>query len=269
VHELRAAPAFQVWKAAGSSAGTEFRRLDGGRFLITVPSIADFILDGDGAGVRCIPAASGGSAWLGVYVHQVMPLLLSLRGDQVFHGAAIALEERAVAILGPSGRGKSTLTTAFARRGHPFLSDDCLHLDMSGSRVQVHPHANHVRLWEDSAAALGGGDAVYVPGSPKPRLVASDGLPYCDRALPLACVFLLGEDTVDAPRIEAIVPSQQLIGWTANAFVLDIKNPEVLKRNLAAAARLVREVPMRRLDYPRRYEVLDEVVDAVLADLPA
>ena len=61
--------------------------------------------------------------------------------------------------------------------------------------------------------------------------------------------------------------SNQLIGWTANAFVLDIKNPEVLKRNLAAAARLVREVPMRQLTYPRRYELLDDVVDAVLADV--
>jgi len=133
--------------------------------------------------------------------------------------------------------------------------------------VQVRPQADHVRLWEDSAAALGEGASAYVQGSPKPRLMAGERLPHCDRALPLACVYLLGEGDVDAPVISPISPSQQLIGWTANAFVLDIKNPEVLKRNLAAAARLVREIPMRRLDYPRRYELLDEVVDAVLADV--
>ena len=208
-----------------------------------------------------------GDNWRGIFEQQVKPLLLSLRGEQVFHGGAIAVGNQAIAFLGPSGRGKSTLTTAFARRGHAFLGDDCLHLDVSGPRVRVHPHAAQLRLWEDSASALGEGAEVYVPGSPKPRLLAGENLPHCDRVRPLACVFLLGEDEICVPRIEAVSPLHQLIGWTGNAFVLDIKNSAVLRRNLAAAARVVSKVPMRRLDYPRRYDVLDDVVDAVLADV--
>ena len=177
------------------------------------------------------------------------------------------MADEAIAFLGPSGRDKSTLTTAFARQMHAFLSDDCLHLDLTGPRALVRPNADHVRLREDSAAALGEGAAAYVPGSPKPRLTAGERLPYCDRALPLSRVYLLGDEDVNAPVIRPVSPSQQLIGWTANAFVLDIKNPEVLRRNLRAGARLVGEVPMRRLDYPRRYDVLPAVVEAVLADV--
>lgn len=235
--------------------------------MIRFTGVADFLVDATSEDTTCIPALCSGDTWRGIYEQQVQPLLLSLRGEQVFHGAAIAVGDVAIAFLGPSGRGKSTLTAALARRGHAFLGDDCLHLDLSGPKVLVHPQADYVRLWEDSVQHLGEGEAAYVPGSPKPRLVASDQLPHCTRPLPLARVYLLGEGGATTPAIEAISPAQQLMGWTANAFVLDIKNPDVLRRNLTAAARLVRDIPMQRLDYPRSYELLDTVVDTVLADV--
>ncbi|MDE2406733.1 MAG: hypothetical protein KGL91_02590 [Xanthomonadaceae bacterium] len=258
---------FQRWNAGEEGCSAEFsRRADGG-FLLRFHGIADFVVDPSTSAVECVPVRDADVAWQGIYEQQVQPLLLSLRGEQVFHGGAIAVGDAAVAFLAPSGAGKSTLTTAFAKRGYAFLSDDCLHLDFAQPRIHVHPHAAHVRLWEDSVAALGEGRSVYVEGSPKPRLEAATDLPHCDRALPLARVYLLGEGKVDAPAIETLSPSQALIGLAANAFVLDIKNPSVLKRNLAAGARLVREVPLRRLDYPRRYDALESVVAAVLADV--
>lgn len=236
--------------------------------MLRFSGIADFEVDASGE-VTCTPVPENGQVWRSIYEQQVQPLLLSLRGEQVFHGGAIAVGGEAVAFLAPSGKGKSTLTTAFARRGHAFLSDDCLHLDLSGSRVHVHPQAAHVRLWEDSAAELGEGSASYVAGSPKPRLAAGERLPHCDRALPLSRIYLLGEGEVEVPTITPLSPSQALIGLTANAFVLDIKNPEVLRRNLQAGARLVGEVPIRQLDYPRRYDALDAVVACLLADAAA
>lgn len=261
-----ACPAFQTWRDPAGCVSAEFYRLETG-LLARFPQVADFQIDDTGDCITCCPCPGVGMAWRGIWEQQIQPLLLSLRGEQVFHGGAIAVGGEAIAFLGPSGRGKSTLTTAFARRGHAFLSDDCLHLAMSGLRVLVHPHASHVRLREDSAAALGEGEAAYVAGSQKPRLSAGERLPYCDRALPLSRLYLLGEADVHTPAIATLSPSQALIGLTANAFVLDIKNPEVLKRNLKAGARLVGEVPMRRLDYPRRYDVLPAVVEAVLADV--
>lgn len=244
---------------------TFFRKRSG--YLLRFHGIADFELNDDGDCLRCHPAVDAELPWEPTYRQQVVPLQHAQQGQAVFHGGAIALDDdQVIAVLGPSGRGKSTLTAAFARRGYPFLGDDCLHLDLSDPQVHVHPQADFVRLWEDSADALGEGDATYVPGSPKPRLLASQHLPHCDRRLPLTRVYLLGEGNADTPVIEAIAPAEQLMGWTTNAFVLDIKNPEVLKRNLQAAARLVREIPMRRLDYPRRYDALEAVVDAVLAD---
>jgi len=266
VQRLEGNEFYHSWISVDGVPTVKFYRLDARRFLIRFVGAADFVVDTDGR-VECNPDPSIGDGWRGLFEQQVQPLVLSLQGEMVCHGGAISFRDEAIGFMAPSSRGKSTLTPAFSRRGHAFLGDDCLPLDLSGSRVRVYPHADHVRLWEDSAEALSDGAATYVPGSPKPRLTASEQLPHCDRALPLSRVYLLGEEDMDAPVISPVSPSQQLIGWTANAFVLDIKNPEVLKRNLGAAARLVREVPMRRLDYPRRYDVLDDVVDAVLADV--
>jgi len=256
---------FQRWNPQpDGKASAMFYRTSAG-ILIRFPGIADFVLTP--SGLDCFPLPGTGEAWQSIYGQQVYPLLLADRGGAVFHGGAVAVEGGAVAFLASSGVGKSTLTTAFARRGYPFLSDDCLHLDLARTRAHVLPHGDHVRLWEDSAAELGEGAAAYVAGSSKPQLAASDRLPHCKRAVPIACAYILAAGGAKATAVQTMTPSQQLLGWTANAFVLDIKNPDVLKRNLAAAARLVREVPMRRLDYPRRYEVLDDVVDAVLADV--
>ncbi len=254
---------YQTWGSPEAPTTLFFQDESG--FLIRFPGVAEFLITHAGE-VQCRPSP-GAEGWRAILEQQVQPLLLSLRGEQVFHGGAVAAGDQAVAFLAPSGQGKSTLTAAFARRGMPFLSDDCLHLELGGPQAYVRPHVPYLRLWEDSAEVLGDGEAAYVAGSPKPRLMAGDGLPYHATELPLARIYLLGPGDAESPVIEPVSASQALMGLTANAFVLDIKNPEVLRRNLQAHARLVREIAIRRLDYPRRYDVLDSVVDAVLADL--
>ena len=56
-----------------------------------------------------------------------------------------------------------------------------------------------------------------------------------------------------------------MIAWASNAFVLDLKDRARLSGNLRWAASMVSAIPASRLDYPRRYDVLDGVVDAILA----
>jgi hypothetical protein len=51
------------------------------------------------------------------------------------HCAAVALENRAVLICGPSGAGKTTLVYACAKAGMHVVSDDVIHLEWS-SRLQ-------------------------------------------------------------------------------------------------------------------------------------
>lgn len=262
-------PAYHAWPARAGGAVTEFYRL-GDEYLIRYPTVADFRIDAEGVGVQCTPASEH-VQWRGIYEQQVLPLVLAQRGAHVYHGGAVAIDGGAVAFVGRSGLGKSTLVTAFATRGHAFFADDCLLLEEGGpTGVLVRPHAPTIRLWADSLLAVApAGCAVQrAPGSPKPRLTAGADMPHATEALPLRAVYVLGEGVAEQPLVVPLSPADAVIGWASNRFVLDIKDRNRLAANLRWAARMVAGIPASLLDYPRRYDALDAVVAAVVADAP-
>ena len=260
---------YQEWNDGSGQSSAQFYRVADG-FLVRFRDIADFCISDKNGSVLCTPVDGSDKRWQAIYQQQVLPLIHSLVGDPVYHGAGVALGEVAVAFLGPSGRGKSTLTAAFARRGYAFLGDDCLHLVRDAQDcMNVQPHADHIRLWGDSIKALSTSQMVagHRPGSLKPHLAATKGLRHCDRALRLARVYVLGDGSAATTMLTPLTAAEMILAWTRNAFVLDIKSPAVLRRGFDAATRLAQTIPARQLDYPRRYEALDEVVACVLADL--
>jgi hypothetical protein len=61
------------------------------------------------------------------------------------HAGAARHRGGAVLIVGPSGRGKSTLVTSLCARGWSFISDDIVPLDPNSSRVTPFPQTPEVR----------------------------------------------------------------------------------------------------------------------------
>lgn len=272
VHPWRAqgvlgVPAYHAWPGRDGGETVGFHRLDDG-YLVRYPDIADFQISLTGDLVQCWPAAAG-AAWQALYEQQMVPLALAQTGAHVFHGGAVTIAGAAVAFVGCSGLGKSTLVTACAARGHAFFADDCLLLEESADGLRVKPHVANIRLWPDSMAAIApaGCDIEQAQGSAKPRVVAGTGMPHAGDALPLRKVYVLGDAAVDHPRLERLSLADAVIGWASNRFVLDLKDRQRLAANLGWAARVVAHIPACRLDYPRRYDALGHVVAAVVADV--
>ena len=80
-------------------------------------------------------------------------LALELSGFLCLHGSAVALDDGAVAFLGPKHFGKSTLATALTAEGARLLGDDLLVVS-PGPPACVRPGVASVRLWADMADAL-------------------------------------------------------------------------------------------------------------------
>lgn len=261
---------FQAWPGVTPGTATTFFKEPEG-YRLRFPGIADFVLDDAAQTVTCIPV-SPDVAWQAVHEQQVVPLLMAHRGCHVYHGGAVAVGDGAIAFIARSGQGKSTLVTALAARGFPFFSDDCLLVEEAPcGGVQVLPHAPSIRLWSDSLAKLApvASELSHCPGSPKPRLKAGTQLPFAKAPLPLKRVYVLGDDRAEGVALVPLSPADTVLAWASNGFILDIKDRERLAANLRWAARMVASIPARRLEYPRRYERLDEVVAAVLADAGA
>lgn len=262
---------FHRWTLADGSHWAEFCRTDTG-YLVRFAAYADFEIAADGTTALCWPVPGVDRPTIEhLCDNQVRPLMLSRQHRAVFHGAAVAVEDGAIAFLGASGRGKSTLAAAFASAGHPFLTDDALLLEADGDGgYRVQPGQASLRLWDDSRDRLlqpGAATAPAVRLSAKQRFLAAGGLPHMAEPRRLrAAYFLLDEDAPDV-AIARIEGAQGLASWTLQAFVLDVDDRAWLARQFVQDADIATRVPSFTLDFPRRFDDLEGLRAELLAHI--
>ena len=258
---------FHEWVFPDGTLWTQFFRV-GHDYLLRFPDLADFAVSVSGQDVAAyaVPGVSKQTVEH-LYLNQVLPLALSRQWKLVLHASAVEVEDFAVAFLGVSGRGKSTLAAGFSTSGYRFLTDDGLLLDKDNDGYIVRPSHPSIRLWDDSRQALIPDTTHAAPPvdyTPKARLLADGEVAFCDTARPLRCMYFLGEGSTDAVAITPISGRDAMIELVRNSFLLDIEEREMLVHHFGQLSALV-EIPMFfRLDYPRRYEVLAEVREAVI-----
>ena len=258
---------FHRWIFNDRTVWTLFYRLDSG-YLLRFPDLADFEVSRDGrtAAVWPVPGVSPGTVEH-LHLNQVLPLALSRQGRLVLHASAVEIDGKGVAFTGESGRGKSTLAASFATTGSRFLTDDGLQLDWLDGQCRITPSHPSVRLWEDSQEALISQAVDLAPAvdyTAKVRFLAGDGLVFCDQPQPLRRVYFLGEGVAPSLIIEAVRPAEALMELVRNSFLLDIEERELLAWHFDEMVRLA-ELPIYyRLDYPRRYEDLPRVREAII-----
>lgn len=262
---------YQEWTLPDGRLWTQFHRMNDG-FLLRFPGLADYELDAGAATVHCfpVPGVSEDTVWH-LYYNQVLPLALSHQGQLVLHASAVEIEGQAVAFLGASGKGKSTLAASFASSGFPFLTDDGLVLDyLDAAGWLALPSQPSIRLWNDSQRALIAPDAPVAPPlefTTKGRFLSNPALAYSSEPRPLARLYLLGDGSATAPTLQAVPPSEALIELVKHSFLLDIDERQMLAAHFDELASLVAKVPCVRFDYPRTFDTLPQVRACLLADL--
>ncbi|NJL81867.1 MAG: hypothetical protein HC890_00665 [Chloroflexaceae bacterium] len=96
----------------------------------------------------------------------VMGFLVRRRGRICLHASAVAVGDRALALVGPSGSGKSTTAAALTQQGYPAVSDDVLPLVERDNGFLAVPGYPRLRLWEDSVEVLCGDRDAPTPACP-------------------------------------------------------------------------------------------------------
>jgi len=245
----------------------QFYRVDQ-NYLVSFPDLGDFDISADGHAVTAWPAPGiSEDTMQHLYLNQVLPLALSKQGRIVFHASAVETEDGAIAFLGESGRGKSTLAASFAAGGQRFLTDDALLLDPTEGGYLVQPSHPSIRLWDDSQEALLAGDAQLAPPvqyTPKARILSGDTLPFCNAARRLRRVYFLGDGNAEELTIQRMRPSEAMIGLVRNSFLLDIEAQEMLSAHFDLLAEMVALPIYYHLDYPRSFAALPSIRQGIL-----
>jgi hypothetical protein len=126
-------------------------------------------------GVEALCAPRDVEAWRRerFLVARVLPLAALLQGHELLHASGVVVDGSAIAFLGQSGAGKSSIALRLALRGLPMLTDDLIALSRADGAVVAHPgtmqvgirHAEYKLLSDAERERLGGpvdrGDKFY------------------------------------------------------------------------------------------------------------
>ena len=258
---------FHQWIFSDGTEWTLFYRLDSG-YLLRFPDLADFEVSRNGRTTTAwpVPGVLPGTVEH-LHLNQVLPLALSRQGRLMLHASAVAFDGIGIAFTGESGRGKSTLAASFATTGARFLTDDGLQLGWLDGQCQIKPSHPSVRLWEDSQEALIQQAVELAPAveyTTKARLLAGDTMVFCDQPQPLKRIYFLGEGVASSLMIEVVRPAEALVELVRHSFLLDIEEKELLAWHFDELVRLAELSIYYRIDYPRRYEDLPNIREAII-----
>ncbi len=260
---------FHKWADANATDWCRFYRVDND-YLLRFPDLADFKIDSESSAVRCWPAPNVAIATIKqIYLNQVVPLVQSRRAKLVFHGSAVVIDEQAIAFVGVSGRGKSTLAASFSSNGHPFLTDDGLLIKLIGTNYFVAPSHPSIRLWDDSQMAVLGAEAASedpLDYTPKLRFPAGNKMAHHQNLCKLHRIYFLGDPDSDCTDIKFTKLSHQraLVELIKNSFLLDIEDKKMLTSHFDELSKMSSLGIFYQLDYPRNYAELATVRQLVL-----
>ncbi|MBA3806816.1 MAG: hypothetical protein H0X28_00260 [Solirubrobacterales bacterium] len=207
-------------------------------YLIYGPAYGAHLLAADGETLRCFPEGRPDGVWQRLLIAQVLPFAALLHGLEVFHASAVVHAGQAIALLGPSRAGKTTLALELCRAGASFLADDVLTLEARGGSLYALPgtpiagvtrdHRDERDTAQDVVAVNDRERMVRVAGAAEPA--------------PLNTLFFIDRrpDGPESPQFASGTDAQILLSATFN-FVL--ATPERLSGllevcSLAARARV-------------------------------
>jgi hypothetical protein len=201
----------------------------------------------------------------------VMGFLLRKKGLTPLHASAVSIQDRAAALVGESGAGKSTTAAALALRGWPVLCEDVCAFDEQEGRFLLRPAYPRVLLWPDSVKFFYSSEQalpLVVPGWDKRFLpLNGSGACFADTPSALTAIFFLAPRSSDdaAPRIEKLSPQQAVPHLVQDTYMNWLLDSAQRAAEFDVLTRLVQKVECYRVtpsSDPARLPQLAQLIEA-------
>ena len=229
------------------------RRDAEGGFWFRYDDGTEFVLDRAATSIRAWWSESSTIEDTATYL--LGPLLgfaLRLRGVLALHASAVLIGGRAVALIGPSGTGKSTTAAAFAAAGIPVLSDDVVAVRVIDGTPMAYPSYRLLRLWDESEKILFrtvGRLPKLTPTWDKRALPLGTEFPFHHEPAPLGELFVLADRSVEAraPYLETLAASAAFIALLENTYANYLLDDAMRGAEMRALEAVLRNRRVRRL----------------------
>jgi hypothetical protein len=250
----------------------KFAFLADGSTYLGWDTVGEFTVSADGRSISCRRAVS--ATWESFQVYmlgQALSLALVKQGIEPLHATTVVVDGQAIAFLGDSGHGKSSLAACFLAGGHRLLTDDLLVLEESGGYLVAHPGPPRIKLFPAVARRfLQSRDTPTLNGATDKLIVPLAEHQHWSVPVPLTAIYAVTAP-VDACRrrdigIEPLSPREAFVRLLRATFNRRIVSQARLARQFAALTTIANRITVRRLSYPRSIDRLSEVRDTIIAE---
>lgn len=243
-------------------------RLRDGSDHLLWPDQFEFLVSPDGRRVECRVIEPRSIESFQTYLlGHVLSFALIKQGREPLHATAVVVDGTALALLGPSGQGKTTIAAALLADGHALLTDDLLLTDVSGGQLVGSPGPMRLKLFPEGLSRLLPSltSESRMNAMTSKLIVPLDAVHACQQPVPIGAFVVLDGTEGAVPSIERIGGTRAwttLLGATFNSRLVD--KPR-LARQFHAAREWAARVPVLHVTYPWGFERLREVRDMVAA----
>jgi hypothetical protein len=259
-----------------SGSWYEFGRLRDGSSYARWRGVGEFLVSSDGRRIFCRQFDQATIESFHVYLlGQALSFALVKSGFEPLHATVVVVNGDALAFLGDTGFGKSSLAACFLDAGHQMLTDDLLLLQPGTKDVLAYPGPPRIKLYPKMADRFFPDAPARVRMNPETAklIVPLDRKRSCSRPVPVNAVYCLaGPREVfrkQKIRFEPLSPRQAFLELVKNTFNRRIMDADRLQRQLDETARLVSILPIGKLSFPRDWSRLPSVRDTIISSLRA
>lgn len=178
-------------------------------------------------------------------LNQGMGILLYQRGYLVLHGSAVNMYGEAVAFVGPSEIGKSTIATILNINNHPIVADDVLAIKFENDTPLILPSFPILRLRAEVIETL------FDTSDSFSHVLQSDKNNYYSKKnfstvpLPLKRVYILKNS--DKNKIIPLKFQDGLMELIKQSYTLRFFDNQQKYKNLFQCTNVVKNVPIKYL----------------------
>jgi hypothetical protein len=256
------------------AAWYQHAHLPDGSTYVRWEGLFEFLVSADGHQITCGWSGAASKESFQVYaLGQALSFALVKRGLEPLHSTSVVINGGAVAFLGSSGFGKSSLAASFLGAGYRLLTDDLLLLRENGAGFCGYPGPSRIKLFPSVARAFLKANLGGVPmnnGTTKLVIPLFENQ-VCRAATPLKVICVL----TSAPKVVGkrlislapLSPKEAFVELLRGTFNRRLTDPDRLQRQFAAVSQLVAKVPVFMLSYPRVLRRLPEVREVVLSKI--
>lgn len=221
--------------------------------MFQVPQIAIFLIQ-EGKRIIVSPLEKYDEDVVRLYLlGTCMGALLLQRRIYPLHGSALAMNGKAIAIIGDSGAGKSTLAASLITNGYQLLSDDVIAVSFYDEIPFIIPAYPYQKLWQDSLDNFGMDVSKYKSifgRETKYSVPVSSN--YFSEPLPLSGIFELiktdNKEEVEFCKVEGLERLSKLFSHTFRNFL--IRDLGLMNWHFKTTTKILNKVSVYQLKRP-------------------